>query len=265
MRHRPIALDPADVQVKVRGGIRPADVLRARQTMAELARLSHEPVLDARITLATAPGLAARRRTAQAVLDVQGRLIRARASAASTRAAIHVLRDRLRARLLESTRDWENRRGRHHRQRTSANAAANAADSVAGRAAGSGGEPRIVRRLAADRTVPDEAVVDMEQLGYDFLLFVEDVTGQDSVVYRAGRGYRLAQLVPDPCLPTPTCAAISISPSPAARLTLDEAVERLELTGWPFVFFADADTGAGCVLHRRDDGDYGLLSTAHGD
>ncbi|UBU17855.1 sigma 54 modulation/S30EA ribosomal C-terminal domain-containing protein [Nonomuraea gerenzanensis] len=250
MRHRPIALDPADVQVKIRGGIRPADVREARHTLAGLTRLAHEPVLDARVTLATAPTLAERPRTAQAVLNVQGRLIRAQASAASTRAAIHLLRDRLRARLLESTRDWENRRGRHPRPPRD------------GRA---GDEPRIVRSVAADRTVPDEAVVDMEQLGHDFLLFTEDVTGQDSVVYRTGGGgYRLAQLVPASGLPTPTCAAISISPSPAPRLTLEEAVERLELTGFPFVFFADAGTGAGCLVYRRDDGDYGLVSTVHG-
>ncbi|MCK2217053.1 sigma 54 modulation/S30EA ribosomal C-terminal domain-containing protein [Actinomadura sp. ATCC 31491] len=249
MRHMPTALDPADVQVKIRGGIRPADVRRARVTMAELAGLAHEPVIAAKVTLATAPGLAARRRTAEAVLDVQGRLVRAQASAASTRAAIHVLRDRLRSRLLESARDWENRRRRHHRRPGPRHA---------------GEQPRIVRRLAADRTVPDEAVVDMEQRGLDFLLFTEDVTGRDSIVYRAGGGYRLAQLVPGPGLPTPICAAISVSASPACRLTVSEAVERLELTGLPFVFFADAATGAGCVVHRRADGDHGLVSTVPG-
>ncbi|HEX4815450.1 sigma 54 modulation/S30EA ribosomal C-terminal domain-containing protein [Nonomuraea sp. NPDC049480] len=248
MRHRPIALDPADVQVKIRGGIRSADVRRARQTVAELARLAHEPVLGAKVKLATAPGLAVERRTAEAVLDVQGRLIRAQASAVSTRAAIHLLGDRLRARLLESTRDWENRRGRHHQQQPP------------GR---SGGQQRIVRTFTAARAVPDEAVVDMEQLDYDFLLFTEATTGQDSVVYRAGDGYRLAQLVPQPDLPTPTCAAISVSPLPAPRLAPEEAIERLELTGFPFVFFADADTGGGGLVYRRDDGDYGLVSTVH--
>ncbi|MDP4510516.1 hypothetical protein [Nonomuraea turcica] len=106
MRHRSIALDPADVQVRIRGGIRSADIRRARQTVADLARLTHEPVLGATVKLATAPGHAAERRTAEAVLDVQGRLIRAQAHAASTRAAIHLLSARLRTRLLETARDW---------------------------------------------------------------------------------------------------------------------------------------------------------------
>ncbi|TMR92415.1 sigma 54 modulation/S30EA ribosomal C-terminal domain-containing protein [Nonomuraea basaltis] len=248
MRHRSIALDPADVQVKIRGRIRSADVRRARQTMADLARLAHEPVLGAKVKLATGPGLAMERRTAEAVLDIQGRLIRAQASAVSTRAAIHLLGDRLRTRLLEITRDWENRRGRHYQQRPP------------GR---SGGERRIVRTFTAARAVPDEAVVDMDQLDYDFLLFTEATTGQDSVVYRTGDGYRLAQLVPQPDLTAPMCAAISVSPLPAPRLTAEEAIERLELTGFAFVFFADSGTGGGGLVYRRDDGNYGLVNTLH--
>ncbi|MEV4471923.1 sigma 54 modulation/S30EA ribosomal C-terminal domain-containing protein [Nonomuraea sp. NPDC049504] len=250
MRHRPIALDPADVQVKIRGGFRPADIRHAQETVAHLARLAHEPVLGARVKLGAAPEFGAGQRTAEAVLDVQGRLVRARASAASARGAVQLLGDRLRTRLLESTRDWENRRGRHHGQRPAGQA---------------GGERQVVRLLAAARAVPDEAVVDMEELDYDFLLFTEDATGQDSVVYRTGDGYRLAQLVPQAHLPAPMCASISVSPLPAPRLTVEEAIERLELTGFAFVFFADADTGAGRLVYRRADGDYGLVSTVHDD
>ncbi|MFI6921202.1 sigma 54 modulation/S30EA ribosomal C-terminal domain-containing protein [Nonomuraea spiralis] len=248
MRHRPIALDADDVQVRIRGGgVRSADVRRARHTVADLTKLAHEPVLGATVKLAATPRPAGERRTAEAVLDVQGRLIRARAGADSTRAAIHLLGDRLRARLLESTRDWENRRGRHPRPQHPARPAV---------------EHRIVRTLTAARAVPDEAAVDMEDLDYDFLLFTETATGQDSVIYRTDDGYRLAQLEPRPDLPAPTCADISVSPLPAARLTVAQAVDRLELTGFAFVFFADSGTGAGCLLYRRDDGDYGLVTTA---
>ncbi|MEV4372693.1 sigma 54 modulation/S30EA ribosomal C-terminal domain-containing protein [Nonomuraea sp. NPDC049637] len=251
MRHRPIALDADDVQVRIRGGgVRAADVRRARHTVADLTRLAHEPVLGATVKLAATPQVAGERRTAEAVVDVQGRLIRARAGAGSTRAAIHLLGDRLRARLLESTRDWENRRGRHPRPPHPAPPA---------------GERRIVRTYTAARAVPDEAAVDMDDLDYDFLLFTEAATGQDSVIYRTGDGYRLAQLDPRPDLPAPTCAAISVSPLPAPRLTAAQALDRLELTGFPFVFFADSATGAGCLLYRRDDGDYGLVTTAHED
>ncbi|NUW39494.1 sigma 54 modulation/S30EA ribosomal C-terminal domain-containing protein [Nonomuraea rhodomycinica] len=248
MRHRTIALEAADVHVKTRGGIPSADVRRARHTVAELTRLAHAPVLRATVKLSTGPGLAQERRTAEAVLDVQGRLVRARAGAASTRAAIHLLGDRLRTRLLDVTRQGDSRRGRRQRQRPPARLA---------------GERRVVRTLAAARVLPEEAVADMEELDYDFLLFTEAVTGQAGVVYRTGDGYRLARLTPRPDLPAPAGAAISVSAVPAARLTTDEAIERLELTGFPFVFFADASTGAGCLLYRRYDGDHGLVTSVH--
>ncbi|MEV4287818.1 sigma 54 modulation/S30EA ribosomal C-terminal domain-containing protein [Nonomuraea bangladeshensis] len=164
MRHRPIALDPADVQIKIRGGVRPGDVRRARQTVAELSRLAH-------------------------------------------------------------------------------------------------GEPRIVRVLSAVRAVPDEAVVEMDQLDHDFLLFVDPVTGGDCLVHRTGGGYRLVRLDPRPELPPPTCAAVSVATEAAPRLSVAAAVERLELGGFPYVFFADAGSGAGQVVYRRADGAYGLVTT----
>ncbi|MER7506609.1 sigma 54 modulation/S30EA ribosomal C-terminal domain-containing protein [Nonomuraea pusilla] len=265
MSHRPIALEPAAVDVEVRGGIRPADVRHAKETVAALTRLAHEPVLRATVKLVASPH-PGERRTAQAVLDVRGRLIHAQATAESTRKAVHLLNDRLRARLLKTTRDWENLRGRELR------------DGEPGRRHPAPPEeplphrprredPMIVRRktYALERAIPDEAVFDMEQSDYDFHLFTEAATGQDSVVYRAGPrsrgdGYRMAQLDPRPGLLGPVRAALTVSPVPAPVLTEQEAVERLEFTGRPFVFYADAATGRGCVLYHRYDGHYGLIT-----
>jgi hypothetical protein len=44
----------------------------------------------------------------------------------------------------------------------------------------------------------------------------------------------------------------------AARLTVSEAVARLERLGLPFVFFANPVTERGRVLYHRYDGRYGL-------
>lgn len=38
----------------------------------------------------------------------------------------------------------------------------------------------------------------MEQLDYDFHLFTEAETCQDSIIYHSGDGYRLAQVNPEP-------------------------------------------------------------------
>ena len=46
-------------------------------------------------------------------------------------------------------------------------------------------------RLAHE--TPDEPTADAELADYGFHLFTEKSTGEDSVIYRAGDGYRLAR------------------------------------------------------------------------
>jgi hypothetical protein len=85
----------------------------------------------------------------------------------------------------------------------------------------------------------------------------------DTVIYRAGpTGYRLAQLTPDPAWQPATEVPVTVSTQPAPWLDLPEAIERLGLTGLPFLFFADATTARGCVLYLRYDGHYGLITPA---
>ena len=128
------------------------------------------------------------------------------------------------------------------------------------------GERRIIRHKSftlATCTV-DEAALHMDLLDYDFHLFTEKATNQDSVLYRAGpTGYRLAQVKPAPAerlanfqLP------LTISPQPAPRLTVGQATERLGLLGLPFLFFVDATQDRGCLLYHRYDGHYGLITPA---
>ena len=47
-----------------------------------------------------------------------------------------------------------------------------------------------------------------------------------------------------------------------AHLTEAEARARLELSGEPFVFYLDPDTGRGRVLYLRYDGHYGQITAA---
>ncbi|GAA1654554.1 HPF/RaiA family ribosome-associated protein [Nonomuraea maheshkhaliensis] len=264
-RHAPVAVDPADVRIQTRGPIRPGDVEHARLTVAALTRLAHEPVLDVRVKLAAAPGPTVEQPyTAQANLDVNGRLVRAQAAARSTHAAIHLLHDRLRTRLRRTARDWENLRGRRPDD----------ADHE-WRHAGPPRKPlpyfprpigrrQVVRRKTydLDRLTCDEAALDLERLDYDFHLFTETATGQDSVLYRTDGGCRLAQVTPQPARLGPVSVPLTFSPASAPRLTVAQATARLEATGLPFVFFADAGTGRGQVLYHRYDGDYGLITAA---
>ncbi|MFD0508205.1 sigma 54 modulation/S30EA ribosomal C-terminal domain-containing protein [Streptomyces chiangmaiensis] len=45
-------------------------------------------------------------------------------------------------------------------------------------------------------------------------------------------------------------------------MNLDEAKQRLDITGSPFVFYADDTTGRGNILYHRYDGHYGRISPA---
>jgi hypothetical protein len=127
-------------------------------------------------------------------------------------------------------------------------------------------EREIVRRksFTLHRCGVDDAALELELLDYDFHLFLEEGTGQDSVLYRAGpTGFRLAQLTPgETGSLAPYETALTTSDQPAPSLTTAEAVGRLNLLDRPFLFFRDADGGRGAVLYHRYDGHYGLLTPA---
>ncbi len=106
------------------------------------------------------------------------------------------------------------------------------------------------------------AIATPDEAAYDFHLFTDAYTGRDSVIYRAGpTGYRMActAAVPEPT--GPAAVPLTMSSVPAPCLAISEAVERLELTGQPFVFFVDPDTERGTILYHRYDGHYWLITS----
>jgi hypothetical protein len=102
----------------------------------------------------------------------------------------------------------------------------------------------------------------MRQLDYDFHLFTDSATGQDSVLYRVAGGHRLALVDPQAHRFGPIAVPLTVSATPAPRLTPHQAIGRLEAMGWPFAFFADVMTGRGCLVYHRYDGHYGLITPA---
>jgi hypothetical protein len=180
------------------------------------------------------------------------------------REAIDILHDRLARRLERMARHWEARRGsrptagehewRHVSQPT------HRPDYYPRPA----DQRQILRHKAFALAIatPDEAAFDMDVMDYDFHLFTDAYTGRDSVIYRAGpTGYRMActAAVPEPA--RRAAVPLTMSSVPAPCLAISEAVERLELTGQPFVFFVDPDTERGTILYHRYDGHYGLITS----
>jgi Sigma 54 modulation/S30EA ribosomal protein C terminus len=254
-----------DVVVQLQGAV-PVDVARyAQDKMMSIVRKSGEPVLYARVRLTQgADPAVSRPAVAQANLDVNGRQLRAQVAAKTLHEAIDLLQARLRERHARLDRD---------------RAGASRGTLARGVAAGwrHGDEPTdrpdLLAEPAADRTIvrrksvaparetPAEAAVEMAAMGYDFHLFVDAETGQDSVVERAEPGgYRLTRTEPPASGAGPVEPSFAVTGHPAPRLGEAEAVDRLELTGSAFVFFVAKATGRGTVLYRRYDGHYGLIN-----
>jgi len=253
------------VQTETRGPV-PEDMAGfAAHRVSSLLRVASEPVLFARVKLIMAADPAVERpATAQASVDLNGRLVRAQAVGQTMREAVEHACGRLRIRLERAARNWEAIRG--------------------GRPAPGPGQwrhqslpaprlpyfprpPRertVVRHksYALARQTPDEAAAEAELLDYDFHLFTEKSTGQDSVIWRTADGYRLALAHRRTRRLGPVGPSITISEMPAPRLPVTEAAARLEAAGQPFLFFVNAGTGRGNLIYHRYDGHYGLIGPA---
>jgi ribosome-associated translation inhibitor RaiA len=248
------------VQVRVVGAV-PAELPDlARRKVETALRHVGEPVLAARVLLAIAPDPAvARPAIASGTVSVNGRIVRAEVVADTMRNAIDQLACRLRVRLERAApgqRDYGPDKRRHRPGRVAAKAAA--------------GERSVIREasVAGAPKTPATAARELGLLGCDFYLFTDELSGQDSVIYRTADGYKIDSVRPFgvvsavPTADVTPASRISISEHAAPRLSVADAISRLEYLGESFVFFADAATGRGSVLYRRIDGRYGLVVPA---
>ncbi|WP_300613922.1 HPF/RaiA family ribosome-associated protein [Trebonia sp.] len=248
------------VQTETRGTVPEGAVDLAVRRVGSLLRVAPVPVLFARVKLIMSADPAVQRPAiAQVNVDLNGRLIRAEAAGETMREAVEHACDRLRIRLERAARNWEAVRGgrpvpgpgewRHQSL---------PAPQLPYFPRPPGERTVVLRRsYALARQTPDEAAADAELMDYDFYLFTEKSTGQDSVIYRTADGYCLALADPLNGRLGPVDPSITVSNAPAPRLSVTEAAIRLEATGLPFLFFVNAGTGRGNLLYHRYDGNYG--------
>jgi hypothetical protein len=259
------------VLMETRGPIPEGAVDLARERVAALLRLAREPVVFARtkLTVRTDPAMP-RLAVAQANLDVNGRPIRAQATAETMWRAVNELRDRLLIRLARVSREWTDRRG--HRPMTTPREWRPSGVPVRRppdlcRPAG---KQHVVRHKTVKPIVatPPEAALDMELLDYDFFMFTDALTGQNSVICRNGVRYCMARVASDrdevaeAAGPAGWGSTVMVDGRPAPMLTPTEAVERLETRKLAFVFFADPESRRGRVIYRRYDGQYGAITAS---
>jgi len=238
-------IEADDVVVRLAGHVDEVDRVYAQTKVAHVARVAPRPVLFAKVELRAEPD-PARVRPARVTgeLDVDGRIVRARAEAPTMHEAIDLAEARLRVTLERLAHHVPSER-RRHRESTSWHHG----DEVATRPPYYP-RPDDEREIVARKThgvpasTPEEAELDLDLLDDEFLLFRDDATGADCVVARSAEGTRLI-----------TGAEVDV-------LSIDEAVERLDASGESFVFFRDGETERGRVLYHRYDGHLGLVEPA---
>ena len=235
---------------------------RIREQLEKLARYSDEPIEMIRLTLRHPETRVARSRwEADATLEMAGRRLAAHETSAdpvqAARQVAHRLRRQLRRaadadaalrnepRVIEKTLATRARERRHRPQPRQ--------------------KPAELREIIPQRTpypLPEntfDAVMDLLDLGYEFLLFRHKRTGEDVVVYRRADG-RIGLLHP----PGSELADESeiVTPTPGRYpepVSLERVRGELDVLGDGFIYFTDVRDGRGKVLYVRRDGDYGLV------
>jgi ribosome-associated translation inhibitor RaiA len=258
------ASDVGEVVVHAEGRVSAAELARAHEKVAHVGKFASGRVLFAKVDLVAYNDPARERPSfAKAELDVGGHIVRARAAASNMFDAIDLLEARLRERLERRAHGQEARHLRH-RDDDHAWHHGDAPEQRTQHFPRPVEEREIVRRksFAAGKQTPRDAALDLEQLDHDFYLFRNIETDEDNVVHRIGDG-RYELLAPSAATsPTADDTPIELSPVRPSEMTLDDAVELLDLGDLAFVFFLDPQTRDGSVLYRRYDGHYGLIDAA---
>src|SRR5271166_3264142 len=190
---------PVQVQIETQGAVPEGTPELAIAKVDSLLRLATEPVLHVRVTLTMAADPAVTLpAVARVNVDLDGRLVRAQAAGQTMRESVEHMASRLRARLERSARNWEARRGTRPADAPGEGRHQSIPADHPSYFPRPAEERRVIRRrsYAAGRKTPEEALADLKLLGHEFCLFTDELTGEDSVIYRVARGYRLAQVWP---------------------------------------------------------------------
>ena len=242
--------DEAGTEVVRHGAVPDQAVDLATAKLDRLADHVGRPIRYTRVKLVAAPNPAVPEPArAEAVVELDGLTVRATADASSFADAVDLVIERLDARI-RSSRD----RRRHDPAGLPAPPGSWRHGNLARPETAYFDRPREEREVvrhksfAGARLTPDEAAWDMAMLDYDFFLYVDAATGEDTLL-EAGDDEPVAHGLDG-----------GDDEPPAPELAVSEAIDRLNATGDPRVFFRNRASGRGNVLYRRYDGHYGLIT-----
>lgn len=257
-------MDESVLQVTTHGEVGDADKEYALEKIERLLPRASAKVLHARLKLQQEPNPALDRpAVAEMSVDVNGRVVRAHVAARQMSEAVDLLEDRLRRQLtnLNSRLETQKKRGATHEPGEWRHG--DLPSRRAERFSRPTDEREVVRRktFAVEPITVDEAAFDMEMLDHDFYLFTNADTGQDSMICRlTGGAYELHSVKPAAEPIRPNAIEVLTESTEPPRLDEDSAIERLNETDEPFLFYVDTATGRGNVAYLRYDGHFGLIT-----
>lgn len=203
----------------------------------------------------------------QGTLDVSGSLIRAEAAAGTSEQALGILENRLERRL---TRLAERREDANERPPFTPEGTWRHGDLPSKRPSFYDRPPeqrQVIRKKTYapdDQVSVEEALFDLDVLDHRFFLFTDELDGKASIVYEEDDGVFLRKLDGSSHSTDQMRVSIDVNETPAPSITVEDAIDRLNLSDEAFVFFQDAETDLASVLYRRYDGHYGLIVPASG-
>ncbi len=256
---------PTPIQVVVIGPVGDAARDYAERRFRHLIDTVGRPVRFSRLKLTAVDNPSSERPAlAEAVLDLDRKMIRAHVDAPTFTEAADRVVERLQARIgHERSRRRSSRRGGTTIREWVDEMEADSGPRRRSFVADPVDRPEIVRHrsFAPEELTVDEAAWDLVMLDYEFLLFVEVDSGDDAILERAddsGFVLHFRGGVPDMTSPMPPGVIVADRPLP--RSTVAEAVDVMIGTDDRYRFFVDRDDGRAKVVHRRLDGHVGLIT-----
>ncbi|HYB26437.1 MAG TPA: sigma 54 modulation/S30EA ribosomal C-terminal domain-containing protein [Solirubrobacteraceae bacterium] len=257
-------MSPFTIAVTTRGAVNHRAREQAEEKLRDIGSVVKGPILGARMVLIQEanPRIPMPAR-AEAEVDLQGRLVRARAAAPAMDAAIDDVTDRLQRhlrryvdRLISREREpaqpangeWAHRSWSPPPSETFVRPAE---------------EREIIRRksFAFGPMSVDEAADTLEDLDHEFFLFHDANMGADEVLYWRDDG--LLALIAPRAVRLPAGTGPFIEPNWfSGPIEPAVAVAEMNAVAHRFLFFENAATGRGNVIYRRYDGHYGLIEPA---
>lgn len=254
-----------EVTYKTEGPVPTATRDRAQGMMEKLAGMSPRPVIFTKVKVKVDEDRNPDEQAiVQGTMDISGSLIRAQAAEATPQQALGILENRLERRL---TRLAERREDANERPPSTPPGTWRKGDLPSQRPdfyPRSLEERRVIRKktYAPDEQVSvSEAVFDLDVLDYRFFLFTDESDGKASIVYEEDEGVVLRKI--DGGAPSEDQRLrLGLNESPAPAITVEDAIDRLNVSDEPFIFFVDSEADQASVLYRRYDGHYGLIVPA---